>query len=245
MSIDRATNPDPIEIVRRALPPVAAAAACVLPLVGLIVLARWPFFTRPVPGPALVAAAVVADIALLALVHRRQREGSRLALVVAVAAAVVAAALLVALTAASDSRPAQLVSWGLVGMGLAAAWLLPRSQAQPPVADPRGVRAPEPSSDALVTQLCERTRTADGETIAGTLRAELEPGQRIVQFHLAFCPPLASAPRIEIEQIDGPEARWKPAQSWAHAARIEGKLAANAAPGEQIAIEFVAIADAK
>ncbi|MBX7167212.1 MAG: hypothetical protein K1X74_12860 [Pirellulales bacterium] len=104
---------------------------------------------------------------------------------------------------------------------------------------------PYAESPGRMLQELARSIDATGcEQIAGTLRAWPEPGQRTVQFHLAFCPPLAHNPEIEVEQTAGPDARWKVGAAWPFAARIDGKLAATASGNEPIELEFIARAPA-
>ena len=69
-----------------------------------------------------------------------------------------------------------------------------------------------------------RTREADGEAVAGTLRADFRAGERTVYAHIGFCPPLAQTPQIEFEQTDGPEATIKLAQVLPHGARFDVRL---------------------
>jgi hypothetical protein len=84
-------------------------------------------------------------------------------------------------------------------------------------------------------------RIADGsEVIEGTLRATIGAGLRADHYHVAFCPPLDAAPRVECEQIDGPPARIKVAQSLPQGVRLELRLAAAAQEAVEIVVQFVA-----
>jgi len=86
-----------------------------------------------------------------------------------------------------------------------------------------------PPTDADVTQQLVRSRAADGsESLAGWLRLTLTPGQRQTTAHLAFCPPFAQTPTLDVSQADGPAARVKTAQLLPYGARLEIKLAAPA-----------------
>lgn len=77
-----------------------------------------------------------------------------------------------------------------------------------------------------VTQQIIRARTAEGgEIVTGRLRACFSAGQRTGSVHLAFCPPLDSTPRVEIEQLEGPSARIKTAQVLPYGIRLDVKLA--------------------
>ena len=94
----------------------------------------------------------------------------------------------------------------------------------------RRQRAEEPAAQSFeelpdnATQTFVRTREADVETVAGTVRADFQPGERTVYAHIGFCPPLARAPEIEVEQTDGPEAAIKLAQVLPHGARFDIRL---------------------
>ena len=90
-----------------------------------------------------------------------------------------------------------------------------------------------------VVQQQVRSRAADGtEVLRGRLRVPLAAGQRSASVHVAFCPPFARTPRVEVEQREGPAARIKSVQSLPHGARFDLKLAQ---PGETagcILLEF-------
>ena len=85
--------------------------------------------------------------------------------------------------------------------------------------------ATTPRTDSVITQRLVRTITRDGEeTIAGTLQANLEAGQRTATVHVAFCPPFAALPDIEFEQTGGPAGNIKAVQLLPHGARFDIKL---------------------
>ncbi|MBA3483880.1 MAG: hypothetical protein H0T51_18905 [Pirellulales bacterium] len=86
-----------------------------------------------------------------------------------------------------------------------------------------------------------RMRDADGgEAIHGTLRAEFVAGQRQATLHVGFCPPLERAPVVEVETGDGPDAEVKVAQSFAHGARLEVRLASVAEEDCWVIVELSA-----
>ena len=79
--------------------------------------------------------------------------------------------------------------------------------------------------DEHIVQQLTRVRDAElGEMVYGTLRADFEPNQRSVSLHVAFCPPFAMTPQMDIEQTDGPEARLKLAQVLPYGARVDVRL---------------------
>ncbi|MEN6449978.1 MAG: hypothetical protein ABFC96_05775 [Thermoguttaceae bacterium] len=92
-----------------------------------------------------------------------------------------------------------------------------------------------------VIQQLTRSRADDGaEQIAGWLRARFAPGQRTVSIHVAFCPPLESVPEVEVEQVDGPEARIKAAQSLPYGVRLDLKLVAAIDEPASVLLQFSA-----
>jgi hypothetical protein len=92
-----------------------------------------------------------------------------------------------------------------------------------------------------VTQQLTRSRADDGsEEISGWLRTAFAAGQRTGSVHVAFCPPLAATPRLEVEPIEGPEARIKTAQLLPYGARLDLKLAAAAKQPVVVLLRFSA-----
>jgi hypothetical protein len=92
-----------------------------------------------------------------------------------------------------------------------------------------------------VTQQLTRSRAADGtEELFGWLRTPFAAGQRTGSVHVAFCPPLEMTPEVEVEQIDGPEARIKTAQLLPYGARFDLKLTAAADSPTTVVLQFVA-----
>ncbi len=92
-----------------------------------------------------------------------------------------------------------------------------------------------------VLQQLTRSRTADGgELLSGWLRVELAAGQRTANLHVAFCPPFARAPRISVQQIDGPEARVKTVQTLPYGVRFDLKLADEGPEASTLLLQFAA-----
>lgn len=99
----------------------------------------------------------------------------------------------------------------------------------------------EPQPDGEVTQQMIRSRAADGtETLSGWLRVALAPGQRLATAHLAFCPPFAEVPELDVRQTEGPAARVKIGQVLPYGARLELKLAAPAQHPLDVRLRFSA-----
>jgi hypothetical protein len=92
-----------------------------------------------------------------------------------------------------------------------------------------------------VLQQLTRSRTADGgELLSGWLRVDLAAGQRTANLHVAFCPPFARAPRISVQQIDGPEARVKAVQTLPYGVRFDLKVADEGPEASTLLLQFAA-----
>ena len=92
-----------------------------------------------------------------------------------------------------------------------------------------------------VTQQLTRSQAADGtEELSGWLRMPFVAGQRTSNVHVAFCPPFAATPVLEVEQSDGPEARIRTAQLLPYGARLDLKLAAAAEEPTAVLLQFSA-----
>lgn len=111
-------------------------------------------------------------------------------------------------------------------------------------AAPRAALAIDAETNVLpddVSQQLTRSQTADGiEELSGWLRLSFAAGQRTGSVHVAFCPPFAAVPELEVEQVDGPEARIKPAQLLPYGARLDLKLAAASEEPTSVLLQFSA-----
>jgi len=119
----------------------------------------------------------------------------------------------------------------------------------PPAASRPAGLAPGVPSHAMVETEVEgqvleqltRCRLADGaEQIAGWLAADFAPGQRTDSLHVAFCPPLARTPELQIEQIEGPRVRVKTGQLQPYGVRLDLKLAEPASKPQRVVLGFAA-----
>lgn len=72
-----------------------------------------------------------------------------------------------------------------------------------------------------VSQQLTRAHEATTEVVYGYLRADFAVGERHQTLHVAFCPPLAGVPEVEICQVEGPEVAVKTTLVEAHGARVE------------------------
>jgi hypothetical protein len=99
----------------------------------------------------------------------------------------------------------------------------------------------EPADD--VQQQFTRRTTAEGaQELSGWLRMSLAAGQRSGSLHVAFCPPFVCLPEVQAELASGPSCRIKVAQSLPYGARLDIRLDAPAAEGENVLLWFVAAA---
>jgi hypothetical protein len=95
--------------------------------------------------------------------------------------------------------------------------------------------------DPFISQQLTRRESGDGvEELCGWLRLSFEPGQRTGSIHVAFCPPLRVTPELEVEQLEGPEARIKAAQVLPYGARFDLKLAAASDEAAAVLLQFTA-----
>ncbi len=99
---------------------------------------------------------------------------------------------------------------------------------------------PKPADERITQQLVRSQDAAGGETISGILRAEFLRGQRTATVHVAFCPPLAALPALEVAQTDGPSARVKTVQLLPYGARFDIKLARDAEAPASVSLRFSA-----
>jgi len=113
------------------------------------------------------------------------------------------------------------------------------NQPRPPIpisAHESSEKFPEGVSQQLV-----RGVGADGsDEFSGWLRTNFASGQRTASVHVAFCPPFACAPELEVEQIDGPEVRIKTAQLMPYGARLDLKLSAASEGPAGVVLQFSA-----
>jgi hypothetical protein len=100
-----------------------------------------------------------------------------------------------------------------------------------------------PVGEELVQQLI-RTQRADGRhTLRGVVRVAFSAGQRSATAHVAFCPPFAHNPQLEIDSAAGAEVRIKTAQIVPFGTRLDLKLAEPAAEPVTIDVRFSAVGE--
>lgn len=126
---------------------------------------------------------------------------------------------------------------------------LRRSTTRPVTREPSAPSADDfhhdASDDSAVVQHLVRRQnsTSGGQRIDGWLRCDFSPGQRTAAVHVAFCPPLAAAPKIEarIDPEYGALATCKVAEHYVHGARFEVRLASPAPQSTTTRVIFSAV----
>jgi len=78
------------------------------------------------------------------------------------------------------------------------------------------------------------------ETIIGSVRYALNPRQELTWAHVGFCPPLRSAPLVQLDLIEPSAARIKVAQALPHGVRFEIKLPGESNESREVVWSFVA-----
>ncbi len=92
-----------------------------------------------------------------------------------------------------------------------------------------------------VVQQLTRSQAADGgDRLSGWLRLTFAPGQRNAAAHVAFCPPFAHLPKVEVVPLEGPPGRIKTAQVLPYGVRLEVKLAATPEAAVDLVVRFSA-----
>ena len=90
------------------------------------------------------------------------------------------------------------------------------------------------------TQKLTYLRTDDATRVEGWLRVPIEPGQRTLIAHVAFCPAFTRAPQVEAEPVDGPDCSIRATTILPWGVRFEIKLDEPAEVASDATMEFVA-----
>lgn len=130
--------------------------------------------------------------------------------------------LVVAITLARMNPLAIFALW-LPVITAEAAWrVLPRDAFPFPPAPLLPSSAALPTDPTIVQQLT-RTRQADGELIRGVAQLHFAAGEQTASLHLAFCPPLAADPQVDVKGIDAGTITLRTTESRSYGVRIEGR----------------------
>jgi hypothetical protein len=90
------------------------------------------------------------------------------------------------------------------------------------------------------TQKLTYLRTDEAALVEGWLRVPIEPGQRTLIAHVAFCPAFKRAPQVEAESVDGPDCSIRATTILPWGVRFEIKLDEPAESASDATMEFVA-----
>ncbi len=92
-----------------------------------------------------------------------------------------------------------------------------------------------------VYQQVTRSKSDDGmDSVRGLLKGEFLPGQRSQSLHVAFCPPMAARPFVEVVQVTGPRSSVKAADIQPYGVRFDVRLAVANQQSENVLIHFEA-----
>lgn len=247
----------PSDLNRRLFNSAAWTALALFVLLALLLAVRRlsGAVTQPIAGPVLIplAAAIAAASVLLRiwlLPPRLDALPHRGVLLIAVPSAGVALFLAAVITPGTNWAAAFAallfagVVEGLFWRHLAVA-LRPREVRASPQLPPTEIAAEatgaeiadEESYPANLLQQIVRTREGTGEAIHAVLRAEFQPGEQMQVLHVAFCPPLDSAPRLEAFLTGELNADVKVTGAFEFGARLEVQLAQPAREAKSVIVE--------
>ena len=225
--------------------------------------------TQPLPGPllvplgaALASAMVLLRVWLLPADMRGLRASRRLTWRIISWWSIVAlpslalALLLVSVMTPGTSLPAALATllfagvieglfWRHIAVALRAfptepAADLPHRSAQSAETASEQNETEEESYPASLFQQIVRTRDEAGrEAIHAVLRAEFQPGEQVQVLHIAFCPPLASPPRLEAMTAGRTVADVKVTAEYTFGARLEVHLSSPAVESIELIVELM------
>lgn len=234
---------------------VILAAATVVAVLVIFLRRLQGAFTQPLPAALLVLIGIIVVCCALSA-HRWLSSSASVAPHVAVSAV---AAMAIAAFWLPDSAPAGLLIMLLLVFGEETwswnQWTQAREIAAT-VSTASTVEEAESENvitldsalselafaDSSVVQHLVRRQSATGEeTIAGCLRAVFSAGERTINLHVPFCPPLVPVPTCEAEALDGPPARVKVVQVLPQGARLEVRLDQPANEQAQVVVDFSAI----
>ena len=228
-----------------------AAIVGVVGFVALLLLARRlsGALSQPLEfGPALSVALLLAGstwLLRLAAIRLAVNEWQRQALVVTITA--MTWTTVVALTLSNMSPLAVLALW-LPVVAAEIAWrVLPRAERE----GSRGAgeqgsrRAGETgvSATALpanVLQQLARVRDGDVERVSGVVRLDFAAEEQTTALHLAFSPPLAREPRLELAAIDAAGVTVRATDCRAYGVRLEAKRGREAGSELSVLVKLTA-----
>jgi hypothetical protein len=202
---------------------------------------------QPLGGMSFVLTILLLTVVWLALrwplLHGRAALNASTAAQLAIGTA---AQLLVdlSLTLPGTSVFALVVGWLvlLAGEGIVWALALPNWPSRSPIQSPQPP-APSDASPAeiapqneeydaadlddelippnLIQQLTRTRLASGGEAVEVVVRCPFEPGELLTVAHVAFCPPLAHAPQLDVDPLEGSDVTVRVTQAETFGARLE------------------------
>ena len=244
-AIARGLRPADQRLFARLRGALALAALALLVFLAIVFAARRLAggFDQPLGGGELVFVAGLLGGVVIGIqrgLHTRTEYLvlSTQYLVLAVVTALVPATLLAALTLPGTSAWAAALSWFVV-VGAA---LLGPLRIRRPVSRPADL-AHAPDLDAppenLVQQLTRQRDESGGETLHAMAEAEIPAGDRVAVLHLAFCPPLETAPQLTAHALDAEDAEVKITTAESYGVRLEVRLPKPAARPRRVLVEVL------
>ncbi len=202
----------------------------VVAIAGMLVGRRMAgALVEPLVGTAMLGAAVA--IVLAAVILQLAQPLGRLGLLIP---AVAAALGLAAITVPGTVPWSVALAWFVLAIAEAAVLLQTLKQRRIPARSARpspgiDLEVSEESgedsiSEHLIQQLTRERTTAGNEALHALVRATCTPGDRLAVVHLAFCPPLDSAPRLTAHVLDDSGAEAKITLAETYGTRIEVRL---------------------
>lgn len=95
---------------------------------------------------------------------------------------------------------------------------------------------------ADVVQLTTRSRLPDGsEAIEQFVRCTFSDSDPLRVVHVGFCPPLSTKPKLEIDQLAGPEAKLKATLAESFGARVEVRLLESSEEAAEVVLRLYAV----
>jgi hypothetical protein len=250
------------------LPPTIVLRCAAISVLGLLVVVALMVFARrcagalayPLDSPTLTmtgllvtGAAALIRLGLLPFSDRLSTKKDAALMIVTSAAVTI---LLVSLCVPGTELAAMAFFCALAGIEESWAWARFLQKSHPTSTSSLRCSLPMVSSTAPesadereacqdypegVSQQLTRLSSEDGvDELAGWLRATFSSGQRTDNIHVAFCPPFAATPELEVEPIDGPDARVKIAQLLPYGVRLDLKLSAPAKESISVVLQFSA-----
>lgn len=245
----------PVSVPRSVLRLTFAAILIAIAFIALILSARRlsgalhePLDFAAAVGIALSLAAI-SWLLRLAAIRLAANERQRQALLATITA--ITGTTAVALTLSNMSPLAVLALWLPVIVAEIAWRVLPRTSE--PEASATGVQEQvrqehrqrqEAELSANIVQQLVRVRDDNGERVSGVVRVDFAQEEQTTVLHLAFSPPLAREPRMELAAIDAAGVTVRATDCRTYGVRLEAKRGRETQQELSVLIKLIAICQA-